>query len=336
MLRRLLVVLVLLSLLVPVGFADELFPVSDNLTSVSVNVDASEDAVDFSEVPVMYSITDLDGGQEISTRDFTSENGRVEIGLEPGLYQVEIGVDFEGTQGFDYYGESLLTVREETVGLTLGVQKVGSFSVGLVDRNGVPVEDGDLSVECEGSYGVQGSQEVDEFGTAQLDFLPVGSCTFRGSVGGFFVSYDTVIEHGSRENVTLRFDEYSVEQNGFPWIYVILGLFIVLIVASVWFSDVRFEFVDNGHDDKEDGLSDKQQGILLGVGGRERKVLQCLFDVEVEGEDGLSQAELSRRTGIPKTSLARIVDKLEGRDLIDVDKEGRLKKIRISNFFLKK
>lgn len=343
--------------------------VSADLTPISINIIAIQENTSMADKSVFYSITNVEQGFVIQTRDLTDSAGRLTLDLDPGIYEFELGVDFEGTEGFDYFGESLLTVRDEEVGLTVGVQPVGGLVINFIDRDGNPVTDTTLRINCRANYGMQETIEADRFGFVRLDYLPVGQCEFRATAQDFFISYVTDISQGQRENIALRFDEVRVGSrfNGLL-VFSFLSLFVGLGIGAFLFykfgKNTLFGFENNrseevkannnsdikdntdltddktGFDDSKQvnnsqkELSDVKKGILLGLRGREKKVVKYLLSLEDEGERlRLSQAKLVRGTGIPKTSLARIVDSLSSKDILDVEKVGKLKKIGLSDFF---
>lgn len=335
-----------------------IIPVSANLEPVTINVIGVQEDTSMADRTILYRLVNVDQGYEISTRDLTDGDGRLNIDLEPGIYEFELGVDFEDTPGFDYYGESLVTVRSGGAGLTVGVQPVGSLTLNFIDRVGNPMSDVSLRVDCFAGHGVQDSVESDRFGFVRLDYLPVGQCDFRATSNDFFISYIADVEQGMRENTTLRFDELRLG-SGLNVLFVVsmvslfvgvsIGLFLLYRFGRrlVVFRDGSGESVgkDVGlgvGDSKgegfegDDSISDVKKGILLGLRGREKKLVEFLIEKEREaGEDGvrLSQAKLVRGTGIPKTSLARLVDSLESKNILSVDKVGKLKKIGLSEFF---
>lgn len=334
-----------------------LFPfislVDASLTPISINVIAIQEETDLAERSVFYRITNVEQGYVITTRDLIDSDGRITLDLDPGIYEFELGVDFEGTEGFDYYGESLITVRDEEVGLTVGVQPVGGLVINFIDRDGNPVTDTTLRIDCGANHGVQETADADRFGFVRLDYLPVGQCEFRATSQDFFISYVTSIEQGQRENIALRFDELHVG-SGFNGLLVFsfLSLFVGLGIGAFLFYrfgkdrlfgfDREVDVVDDVEEvdgepvvQEEKELSDVKKGILLGLRGREKKVVKYLISQENEKGDRLklSQAKLVRGTGIPKTSLARIVDSLDSKNILDVEKVGKLKKIGLSEFF---
>ena len=56
----------------------------------------------------------------------------------------------------------------------------------------------------------------------------------------------------------------------------------------------------------------------------------------IESKNHSSQSKVRYSTGIPKTSLGRILDNLVGKKVISIEKVGKLKKISLTDWFLGK
>ena len=63
---------------------------------------------------------------------------------------------------------------------------------------------------------------------------------------------------------------------------------------------------------------------------RERKVVEFLL----ENENKSTQSKIRYETTIPKTSLIRIFESLENKNIIKIERVGKLKKIELTEWFL--
>jgi uncharacterized membrane protein len=78
-------------------------------------------------------------------------------------------------------------------------------------------------------------------------------------------------------------------------------------------------------------VSRRSKDILQTLSERERSITEYLME---HGE--VYQNKVSHELHIPKTSLVRILSSLEGKKVIEIEKIGKTKKIRLNSWFLGK
>ncbi|HII88801.1 TPA: hypothetical protein HA253_04345 [Candidatus Woesearchaeota archaeon] len=85
-------------------------------------------------------------------------------------------------------------------------------------------------------------------------------------------------------------------------------------------------------EEKKEALNPRARDIIETLNDREKNVVQ--FTLKEKGET--TQARIRNGTGIPKTSLVRCFQALEARKVISVEKIGKMKKIRFTDWFMGK
>ncbi|MFO8015622.1 MAG: hypothetical protein R6U32_00810 [Candidatus Woesearchaeota archaeon] len=83
---------------------------------------------------------------------------------------------------------------------------------------------------------------------------------------------------------------------------------------------------------KQEELNPRARDIIKTLNAREKEVVDFLLAHNMKS----TQAAIRNDTGIPKTSLARIFQSLESKNVIKVETIGKLKKIEITDWFLGK
>lgn len=60
-----------------------------------------------------------------------------------------------------------------------------------------------------------------------------------------------------------------------------------------------------------------------------------IIDYILEKEGQTTQADIYKKTGIPKSSLSDLIKRLDKRNIIKTSKKGRTKKIKLKSWVLK-
>jgi uncharacterized membrane protein len=83
-------------------------------------------------------------------------------------------------------------------------------------------------------------------------------------------------------------------------------------------------------------LSSVKEDILTALGKKEQQVVRFMLkeqDISDKKRFYLSQASIVRGADIPKTSLVRIFDSLEQKNILKIEKFGKMKKISFTDWF---
>jgi uncharacterized membrane protein len=78
-----------------------------------------------------------------------------------------------------------------------------------------------------------------------------------------------------------------------------------------------------------------KEDIITALDRKEKDVIRFLIK-ELSDKESISQSKIVYGLGMAKTSLTRILMNLEAKNLIKIEKIGKLKKISLSEWFKKK
>lgn len=320
---------ILLLLLMPFVVAQQ-----NPLTITIISIDGTN----MVNVPVDYRL-ELGDEQPLTGRAVTDNTNSFNIEVEPGFYKLTLGVDMAETQGFDYYGSTNFYSNKS---MDVDVFPVGSLRVVVVDKNEVPVDKAYVRIDCSATYGEQGYFRTDELGIVSLSFIPTEECTLRAAMEDSVTAKNIQIERGVHREETLLLEDFSQKENNLSWPIITTIILVLIAGAAYWYfgkdknnEEINEEIV---REVKKKDYSSGKKDIIRTLKGREKKIVEFILEnKEKEGEDYMpKQADIVYGTGIPKTSMARILKSLEGKDILETKKVGKLKKIDFTDWFNEK
>ena len=269
-------------------------------------------------------ILDLEEGSEVNTLQYVDEEGILELRLDPGSYEIILKVDDLGTRGKDYYFKANVQVRQD-IEQAIYLFPVGSLR-GFVYDNDKAVNGADLKFECSGNYGDLTLESTDSFGSFSKEWLPLGSCRVIAEYGGKMGFNDVEIREAEIADVEINLSRSIL---GRP--YVNWGLLLALLAVFVFVLFYKRKKPIQKEETQVE-LSPRTKDVLNTLKEKEKEVVDHLL----ENEYNSTQASIRNNTGIPKTSLARLFDSLEAKKVIIVEKIGKMKKIKLTEWFLGK
>jgi len=262
---------------------------------------------------VLVFLDDADPVQVI-----TDNSGR--FGIEKGAYKkLELKADDLATPGKDYYGE--FTLEDVNRDIELELFQVGSIRGLVLDDLDNVVPNAELHFECDNEIGAKPPLKTNKFGAFTYDFSPIGGCKIYASRNNEVGFSEVKAVTGQIYDTTIRLDKNVAQGSGFAQIIVVLLLFVIVVGAG-YFS---FRFVT-----KKVKKESRSDNIMVTLSHKEQNVVKYL----TECKKARSQNEISREVGIPKTSLRRVIEKLERKKIVEVENIGKYKKVKISEWFL--
>ncbi|MFH1071804.1 MAG: hypothetical protein V1743_00045 [Nanoarchaeota archaeon] len=296
----------------------------------------------------IIEITNLSSGEVFKTLKYVDQSGSISISLGKGDYDIVIKIDLLNTSGSDYYFEKEFSVRNKTVE-TIYLLPVGSLR-GRVLQDNILVPGAKMFLECSGFYGEVKIAHTDEFGSFSASYLPTGVCTIHASNANMVGSQTVNIRKGEIADADVLL-ESPLSSSKKLFLFIILGIAVLVLfvyVLAVFFFKKRkakgtgqAEQKGSGQELKPgqerkaaDGVSvfnNRLSDIYQTLGGKEKQIIDSLFK-----NDELGQAKIIYSLGIPKTSLVRILQKLETKNIIAVERFGKAKKIRLTAWILEK
>lgn len=324
-------------------------------------IDISVNAVNIDGYNSRYFIYDFNAQNITEGNQVVGRNNILKFSLYQGFYELSIGIDNPATPGFDYYGK--ISINADTnKSVELDAVPVGSRKIEVLDMNDAPLDDVPVRIDCVALSGEQRYFRTDDFGIAEANFLPIGECVFRAAAGDFIISQNDTIEKGSAGQITMRFDDYSKSSSNTLWIFLFAIIFVILLFVYYyvyrksngkrtkdWKKDkIVHEIDENAIDETVQDKSSEEKSnpnikedIMTALNPSERKVVSFILEeqdayVSKNGSPKgfyLHQAKIVYGTGIAKTTLVRLLQSLEQKKIIGWEKSGKIKKVRLTEWF---
>jgi len=295
-----------------------------------------------SDIHVNLEMVYKETGKKVNTLKYVGDDGSVRLRLDKGLYDITLKVDKIDTNGRDYFITFDQDVNND-VTRTVYLFSVGSVIGNVYGEKGKAVKGAQIKFECSGNYGDRGNKISDDFGGFSSYWLPIGSCKISAMYGGKVGYRDIEIKNGELSNIDITLSKGVI--SGFNFWTILIMVIVVLIVT---FFGLKYINKRGGKETVKEKVEAKEEIVREDVekkelSSRTRDVMKTLKDKEkgvvnflLENDNKSTQARIRYDTGIPKTSLARILMGLELKKVIKIEKIGKLKKVELTDWFLGK
>lgn len=325
-----------------------------------------------SSIPAVVRAKNLNTGFEDDLTQFLSSDGSLSYQISPGNWEIEVKILNNETSEIDYYAERHFNIQEgdRTIVRTFYVIPVGFLEGVVVDDKGHLVDGAALEFTCNSEKVHEYPSRTDQFGSFRSVVAPTGSCRVFASHGGKVGVVDVDVLKGSSSSVKIVLDHPSTSSPiGFAGYLV--GVVIILVVGLLLFFTVRqkmkkslekelsmvkqaleknitqkiHETSKSAETSKHGGeakplhladagqeLNPRARDIIKTLNERETKIIEALF----QHHHVASQAALRHTTSIPKTSLIRSLAALEAKQVVSLEKIGKMRKVTLTSWFLGK
>ncbi len=268
--------------------------------------------------------------QEEITKFEYIKNGYISFQTAAPKNKIILQIDDLNTSGKDFYVMKEITATQ-SFKETITVLPVGSIRGTVVDELDNLVSNAPLKFECEKDYSIENPSATDKFGSFDALYLPVGNCvikaSFRDAVGNITVT----IEQGKIGEVAIKLNKTILESKSQTTTIVVVIFSIAIIIVGGVLIKRRFPKTKKKQV-KEPTLNKRVTDIMKTLNEREQKVVTFLL----ENKEQSTQAKIRFHTLIPKTSLARVFESLKNKNIITIEALGKLKKIKLTLWFLGK
>jgi uncharacterized membrane protein len=233
----------------------------------------------------------------------------------------------------------------------------------VVDSNGGPVSDADLSFECSDSV-KSSPKKTDRFGFFTATYIPEGKCKIFASNANDTESIDVEVKRGSLNEVKIELNKREINKYYLLIALILILFFIFLIInrrklfgketkknklkakavrkkgakkgSALRDSNSNISEIKEKRDETTEHQtslkSNRSQDIIKTLGGKEKVVIQFLL----ENNNKSNQATVRHATGLPRTTLARLLSMLESRSIIKIEKHGKAVRVSLTDWFLGK
>ncbi len=253
----------------------------------------------------------------------------------PGEHAFTALLDSSSTPTIDYYGSKKIPAEEDN--LNFMVFPVGYLQGKVVDTGGNLIPKAKLSFACLSSITVEYPEKTDGIGFFSVKYAPIGTCSLIASSGEAVGTADFEIKKGEITKVEIVLEK-KVAGNNFGFYLLgamVLVVMVLIILLTIWWwkrkQKPNLESLEEIPVMSETGVIPKQtHAILQTLNEKEKSVVQFLL----ENHNKASQAKIRYATHIPRTSLARVLDSLQRKKLVDVDKDGKMVEVKLTKLFL--
>jgi hypothetical protein len=304
----------------------------DNRTNVLLTLKDANTNEDIFNVAVYIN---LDGN---NIDQYVSDILRLK--LDDGQYKAVIRVDDLSTPGNDYFKKTDLVVENSLIqGIFL--YPIGTVKGIVKDKLDNIVENAELKFECIPNPEIDYPAKTDKFGGFYVNFVPVGECKIFASYKSAIGFKEINVSQGALEDIEINLDKSILvaRRNIFLDIFVLLIIIIMFILVAAWIFQKKKEHVSavKKTTEQKQEINKRTEDILQTLSERQKKIVNYLLEHEYKGKkhEGI-QSNIRREIGVPRTSLARAIESLKIKKIIEVEKIGKAIKLKLTDWFLEK
>ncbi len=336
MLKR--ICLIIFLLIVPVVLAQ----------SESANVILTfVDAISKEPIDDVFVKTELNGE---TTSYFLEKDETLKLKLGSGEYRLKLLINNPTTKGYDYYGEAFLPVENNLIKV-IYLYPVGSLNGFVKDKLDTAIAEADLNFDCSKALSVNFSKRSDKFGSFSLDYVPVGNCKIYGSYKESLGVEEIEIKQGAKNFVEVKLDAVLIPPKSKNYSFFGFGILIIILLivgVLVYYFTKKTKTLEKKEKKEEKEIKELKKEIkevksLEDLGKREKDIFKTLRDNEkkvveflIEQKEPVYFSKIHFKTGLSKGSLFRNLRSLERKNIVDTFKEGKVRKVRLSDWFLGK
>lgn len=262
----------------------------------------------------------LEQDETITSLHFIDEV--LELPKKSGTWNLKLFVDRQETQGKDYYAEQQFSFSDREVKL----HPVGSLLLRIQDEDKNYLSKAEVIATCSGPYLKESVSISDQFGIARFDYLPIGLCTIsalkEGKVGFLTIN----MGKGELVENQIMLDQRVREDSRSIWLLLPLLVFIVGLI--LWFIYKRRAQEPEEKRESSNSGPHVAKILLPTLSENEQAVVKFLMETSPAYQNQIIHA-----TSIPKTTMMRLLDSLTKKKIIEVERIGKAKKVRLTTWF---
>ncbi len=270
------------------------------------------------------------------------------ITLPPGTYQTEAILDSFNTPTADYYGAALFTFNN-TQTIEYNVYPIGYVQGTVLDSKGNLIPSANLQFHCLSTIAINYPEKTDNTGFFSVPNIPIGACTLIASRNNDVGEVNILVRQGQSTSVQIKLEQ-KVTTTPLSILLFSALIPLIIILLLIWLiisykrnkSSTPNKISSSTHQDltsqqkeestDETSFSTQTRTLLETLNENEKKI--TLFLLENNNES--SQSKIRHGTKIARTSLTRILQSLERKKLVQIEKDGKIVTIRLTGIFLGK
>jgi hypothetical protein len=285
---------------------------------------------------------------KIESKKFLDVDGFLSYKLSPGKWKIGVVIDNPKTAFPDYQGSLDFQFDQDFVELSqiVYVERVGLVDGVVTDHKGNLIKEASVNIKCGDEFELEALS--DGFGAFDFGLVPTGTCKLSAQKNNLvgFQKVDVLV--GGLSEVNMALENSFFGSTPIYYLLLIIVIFVLVAYLAVRISRKRFKKKNDSlvntvteievpHETVltelsvgDTGLNLRAKDLMKTFNAKEKKVVDYLLD----GDYSAGQARIRDATGIPKTSLSRVFDGLESKKIVEIEKVGKLKKVKLTDWFL--
>ncbi|MBT4577010.1 hypothetical protein HOB91_01645 [Candidatus Woesearchaeota archaeon] len=229
---------------------------------------------------------------------------------------VEVILDDPNTEIMDYYFNGEIEESMEDIVLFPIAQVRGSVYDSLDNLLG----NVDLEFDCNSLSSIDFPRKTDKYGGFST-YVPIGECTILSTNGKFMDKNVFETTQGDSIDIKLILNDKIDSGISFYWV-----IFILISLFTLYkFKPKKKKIV------KKSPTKGKLKAILKTLSDSEKQIMEFI----ISNGNASTSSKIRHGLKIPKTSLSRTLNKLESKKILTMEREGKLKRVKISDWLLK-
>ncbi len=312
--------------------------------TLKLTLKQAEENKEIKDVLVNIIVIEKESGKERIITSFIRSNP-ITLRLEQGGYILKFQIDDLGTPGKDYYAEQEV-VWDKPHDQEIIAFPVGSLKGVVYDRLNNLVSKAKLKIECSKDYGSEFPEFTDLVGSFSIVYAPIDECVVTATADNSVGTGKISIMKGNSQNLEIRLNRAVISEGNNSWVIIISILLVCLLGVAGWFgwnywskrevkpSQQAYEKEKTleKQPEQEQQLNKRIQDVLRTLNEKEKTIVTFLLN----NHHHSTQAKIRYETSIPKTTLVRLFTSLQSKKIIAIETVGKLKKIKLTNWFLDK
>ncbi len=258
---------------------------------------------------------------EITRNQYVPKDELLKLRLDNGSYSFELIIDDLDTQGNDYYGNFEYEVKNTLIAPAY-VMPIGSIRGIVKDKLDNVIPNANLKIECNNDVGIIFPKKTDSFGGFNFN-APIGQCKVYAAFAGNVQVKEVEVKKGSLSNIEINIDRKITST--IQYMYLTMFIIILFILIILYILKKRKKVIRK----ETKKLGNRAKQIIPTLKDRGKIVVNL-----IKKSGTITQAKIHHETGLAKSSLFRTIQSLENKNIITTNQIGKVKRIKLSNWFL--
>lgn len=168
---------------------------------------------------------------------------------------------------------------------------------------------------------------TDKFGTFMIKDVPVGECKVYANYKDAIGFRNITIKLNQTSDIEIKLDKTIINvtmEKSYFGLSLLLLIFIILIVYFI-FRKNKTKKPKKPKDKKIRRVAD----IMKTLNSKEQHIANLLLE-----KKSMGQANIRHELKIPRTTLSRLLQSLEKKNIVEIEKSGKVVNVKLTNWFL--